>query len=595
MSIVQQYTLLKEQYQNQYAQAHKTANSIAILRLIIVLLGLYLGYLAYNMEKTAWILGIGFVTIALFLFLINKHLKCKEQVRLFEALRKTNAHELSYLEGDLSPFKTGNAYIQTDHPYSYDLDIFGEKSIFQHINRTTTAIGEKQLGDWLKNTEQLDIPAQQEAVRELGLNINWRQNFHAIGLLYVDEDLNENKFRAWLKANFPHGEKSVLRIVSYVLPILTLIALMGSFVSDVPLFSDAFKYLFFANLIIVAFQKNYIQEEHRLLSNTSSILKKYGKLLETIENQDFHAKILRGYQVELKQNNSAASSSINHLSRILNQFDTILNPFAAILMNGLFQYHLHAIFDLEKWKNTHKDLVFNWFSLIAKFEALSSIGNFAYNHPDFIFPELTDTVELDTQNIGHPLIDLDKRICNDVRFVETKFIVLTGSNMSGKSTFLRTLGVNLVLAKLGSPVCASRFVFYPFNVHVSMRIDDSLQNSESLFFSEIKRLKGIIETLDNRQKPFIILDEILRGTNSNDKRAGTQGLIHRLIAKNAVGLIATHDLVIGDMIQEYPQYLSNQCFEAEIKDDILRFDYKLKEGICQQMSAAFLMKKMDII
>ncbi len=595
MTIAQQYAQRKETFHKQYTEANKTANSIAILRLIIVLVGGYLSYLAFNMDKTGWLFGIAALTIGLFLFLINIHLKYKDKVQLYDALTRTNAHEGGYLNGDLSPFKTGNAYIQTGHPYTYDLDIFGAQSMFPHINRTTTAIGEKQLAAWVKNEEQIDILEQQKAVSELAMLIDWRQNFHATGQLHIDEDLNDTKFKTWLNTTFPYSEKSFLRIISYVLPVVTVLAMVVGYVLDNGLLFDIFKYTFFINLGIVALQKKYIQEEHRLLSNTSSILKKYSKLLELIESQAFEAKILRGYQWGLAQNNSKASAAIHILSKILNQFDTILNPFAAILMNGLFQYHLHALFGLEKWKRDNRQTVFQWFDIIGKFEALASIANFAYNHPDFIMPELTEKPILDTQNIGHPLIALDKRINNDVAFVDTKFIVLTGSNMSGKSTFLRTLGVNLILAKIGAPVCAERFVFYPFNVWVSMRIDDSLQNSESLFFSELKRLKGIINTLDNPQKSFIILDEILRGTNSNDKRAGTQGLIHRLIAKQAVGIIATHDLVIGEMIQEYPHYLSNKCFEASIKNEELLFDYKLKDGVCQQMSAAFLMRKMDII
>jgi DNA mismatch repair ATPase MutS len=283
------------------------------------------------------------------------------------------------------------------------------------------------------------------------------------------------------------------------------------------------------------------------------------------------------------------------LARILNQFDTILNPFAAIIMNGLFQYHLHALFGLEKWKINYGHKVMLWFTTIGAFEALASIANFAYNHPDFTMPIVSNNVELDLKNVGHPLIDFNKRINNDIVFRDTKFVVLTGSNMSGKSTFLRTLGVNLIIAKLGSPVCADRFVFHPFNLFVSMRVNDSLQNDESFFFAELKRLQKIMAELDKPQPTFIILDEILRGTNSNDKRAGTQGLIKNLIAKNAVGIIATHDLVISDMKKDYPDYLANHCFEAQIINDELRFDYTLREGVCQQMSAAFLMKKMGII
>jgi hypothetical protein len=595
MTLEEQYNQLREKYHNLFTQTNAIANRIAILRLVAVAIGVYGCYYAYNAGQTPMALVAGFATVVVFLFLVSRHLKYKDQARLYTALKQVNENELRYLEGDLSPFKTGQVYTETAHRYTYDLDIFGEKSVFQHLDRTTTGVGERQLADALQDNEQLDIPAQQEAVRELALNIGWRQNFYATGLLNVQENLNTHKFTAWLNTRFAHSEKSVLRMLSYILPAATVLSLAAHYIGNWPLFFDIFKGLFLLNLIIVATQKKHIGEEHRLLDNMSPVLKNYEKLLQLIENQNFKASTLKQNQAKLTVEGETASAAIGRLSKILNQFDSLLNPFMAILINGFFQYHLHAVFGLEKWKKKYKTHVLDWFSTIGEFEAHQSLGNFTHNHPDFIFPEITDKPVLDLAAVGHPLIALEKRICNDVAFTETKFIVLTGSNMSGKSTFLRTLGVNLVLAKIGAPVCAKRFLFYPFNVCVSMRIDDSLQNSESLFFSELKRLKGIIETLDKPQKPFIILDEILRGTNSNDKRAGTQGLIQRLVAKNAVGIIATHDLVIGEMVTDYPQYISNHCFEAEIIADELRFDYKLKPGICQQMSAAFLMKKMDII
>ncbi len=594
MIISEKYEQLKEQYQKRYQETQKTTNIIAGLRLFVIFLLIYSIYYFYKTEQTGALFGVGIALFTVFLMLVSCHLKYKEKAQLYQYLTLINKNEIDYLKGILTPFKAGEAYIQTNHNYTYDLDIFGKSSIFQHINRTTTAIGEAQLANWLNGETPIDILPQQKAVKELGLKLDWRQQYAAIGQLNIDEDLDIPKFKEWLNMPIIFQKSTILRGVSYILPAITIGILIANFVSNDPVFFSLFKLLFGLNLVVVAFQQKYIKEEHRLLSNTSGVLKKYSKLLQTIENEPFESELIRATALS-GGTDVRASISIHKLSKILNQFDTILNPFAAILMNGLFQYHLHALFTLEKWKIENKKAVFEWFETIGTFEALSSIANFAYNNPDFIFPEITTEAKMVSKEVGHPLIRREKRICNDVRFDKTKFIVLTGSNMSGKSTFLRTLGVNLILTKIGSPVCAERFECYPFDVCVSMRIDDSLQNSESLFFAELKRLKSIIETLDKPHKTFIILDEILRGTNSNDKRAGTQGLIHRLIAKNAVGIIATHDLVIGDMKADYPDYLSNQCFEATITDDVLHFDYKLREGVCQQMSAAFLMKKMDII
>jgi hypothetical protein len=592
--ILEQYQQLEKQYEEQALEVNQKVNNIAFLRLFSMISLLFCLYQYYNSQAIVFII-LSLIFLIAFLKLLSLHLKYKQKAQLLGLLKTINSDEIRYLGGDLTPFKMGKEYIQTDHPFTYDLDIFGDTSIFQHINRTTTPLGEEQLANWLCNLEEIDIEKQQEAVKELALKLDWRQYYLASGQLFIDEKTSLNAFQNWLNLPLNYQKTSALKVGSFVLPIITLAIVITNFVSDNPVFFTAFKVFFFLNLFIVASQKKRITEEHKLLSARDNALKKYSALLQSIENESFTATKLVVLKNGAANNGVVPSAAIRKLARILNQFDTILNPFAAIIMNGLFQYHLHALFALEKWKSKFGGKVMHWFKIIGEFEALASVANFAYNHPDFTMPILSKNIELELKNVGHPLIPFGKRINNDIVFRDTKFVVLTGSNMSGKSTFLRTLGVNLIIAKMGSPVCAERFVFHPFNLFVSMRVNDSLQNDESFFFAELKRLQKIIAELDKPQRTFIILDEILRGTNSNDKRAGTQGLIKHLIHKNAVGIIATHDLVISEMKKEYPDYLSNNCFEAEIINDELRFDYKLRTGVCQQMSAAFLMRKMGII
>jgi hypothetical protein len=588
------YKNLENKYEKLEIECRQKVNNVAFLRLFSMMALVFCVYQYYYSQALVFII-LSLLFLIVFLKLLSLHLKYKQEVKLNGLLKTINSDEIKYLNGDLTPFKTGANYIETDHPYTHDLDIFGETSIFQHINRTTTPLGEEQLASWLKNAENIDILEQQKAVKELALKLDWRQHYLASGQLFIDEKTALNTFQNWLNLPLNYQKNGALKMGAFVFPVITLLIIIGNFVSDNPIFFTAFKAFFFLNLMIVASQKKRITEEHQLLSARDSALKKYSALLQAIENEHFTSDKLNTLKNNTISENVVPSLAIGKLARILNQFDTILNPFAAIIMNGLFQYHLHALFGLEKWKINYGHKVMQWFTTIGAFEALASIANFAYNHPDFTMPIVSNNVELDLKNVGHPLIDFNKRINNDIVFRDTKFVVLTGSNMSGKSTFLRTLGVNLIIAKLGSPVCADRFVFHPFNLFVSMRVNDSLQNDESFFFAELKRLQKIMAELDKPQPTFIILDEILRGTNSNDKRAGTQGLIKNLIAKNAVGIIATHDLVISDMKKDYPDYLANHCFEAQIINDELRFDYTLREGVCQQMSAAFLMKKMGII
>jgi DNA mismatch repair ATPase MutS len=297
----------------------------------------------------------------------------------------------------------------------------------------------------------------------------------------------------------------------------------------------------------------------------------------------------------LKSGKSSAAHAISRLASLLNYLETIVNLLVSILLNGLFLFHVHVLYALERWKKANSQKIIPWLKLLGETEALNSLANLSFNNPGFSRPVVKETEALAAEELGHPLIAAEKRITNSLSFSQQRFVILTGSNMSGKSTFLRTLGVNLVLANAGSMVCAKHFEFYPYEVEVSMRITDSLQDSESFFYAELKRLQHIIQQLQAGRKTFIILDEILRGTNSNDKHNGTVGLIHKLVSAGACGIIATHDLTVSKLAEQYPSYISNECFESEIINDELVFDYKLRHGVCTRLSASFLMKKMGVI
>jgi DNA mismatch repair ATPase MutS len=272
---------------------------------------------------------------------------------------------------------------------------------------------------------------------------------------------------------------------------------------------------------------------------------------------------LQRLQQGLKTGNIPASVSIAKLGSLFNYLETVINLIVSILLNGLFLFHIHILFALEKWKLQNGKLIMPWLELLGEIEALNSFANLSFNNKNFCQPLVTDEENLTVVNMGHPLIRSEKRINNSISFAQHRFVILTGSNMSGKSTFLRTLGINVVLARAGSVVCADQFFFYPYEVNVSMRISDSLQDSESFFYAELKRLHNIIVQLESGTKTFVLLDEILRGTNSNDKHNGTIGLIRKLVASNACGIIATHDLTVAKLIEEYPGYISNQCFESD--------------------------------
>ncbi len=269
----------------------------------------------------------------------------------------------------------------------------------------------------------------------------------------------------------------------------------------------------------------------------------------------------------------------------------------AFISNGLFLWDIQWIYQLEKWQQAFKDDFAQWFSTIYQFDMLESLANHNYNHPSFVVPEFTDgEFQLEMTEGAHPLIDEKQRIGNDFHIQSSKYItIVTGANMAGKSTFLRTVGVNLILGMAGVSICAEKFKFTPTDLHTSVRTNDSLQKNESYFFAELKRLQEIIEEIKSGQKPFVIIDEMLRGTNSKDKHLGSKALIEQLVALQTSGLVATHDIELGKLLDEYPNELQNKRFEVETVDNKLVFDYKIKSGISQNLNATFLMKKMGII
>jgi DNA mismatch repair ATPase MutS len=342
-----------------------------------------------------------------------------------------------------------------------------------------------------------------------------------------------------------------------------------------------------------AFYKR-IQIEIANAEDIDKVISQYGLLLKKIEEESFHSQKLKHLQEKLKFKTEHASAHLKTVSGLFSNMDAIGNLLTASLFNGTFLFNLHVLNKLLNWKKEHAEALEDWLDVIGEFEMLNSMANFAYNNTDFVYPTLNTEFKIDFSQLSHPLLNASTRVGNEVAFHPQSFMILTGSNMSGKSTFLRSLGINMVLSGMGSVVCAKEANVHPLPVLVSMRLSDSLADSESYFFAEIKRLKQIMDELEGNAA-FVLLDEILRGTNSDDKRNGTIEVVKKVIANKAIGAIATHDIEVCLTTKEYPDVLTNKCFEVEIINDDLHFDYKLRDGICRNKSATFLMKKMGVI
>jgi hypothetical protein len=529
-----------------------------------------------------------------FSILVKLHGSAKFNSLLNKELKEINARELESINGRFDSYNTGKEFLDTHHLYAYDLDIFGEGSLFQFLNRTAGYTGALNLSDDLAGVfNPVDIEKRQHAIRELSGKLDFRQKIYALNLMIKNSEAYYTYLTDWGKNDKPVLSK-LLSVLSFISPSFIILCFIAFLITGDTSFWNLAGTFAFANIVLLLSQFNKIKSILFQSSKTDKILALYSKIVSSIEAESFSSEYLLDVQSSFKKDDFSAQLAITKLSALFGQLDNVQNPFGAFLFNAFSLYHFHVLRKLDAWKKSHGPKIEQWLSSIGTLESLSSFANFSYNHPNYVFPSLAKGPSLEFIAMGHPLIQAAYRVDNDISFNEYPFVILTGSNMSGKSTFLRALGVNLVLCNAGSVVCAQEATIHPMPILASMRMSDSLKDQESYFFAEVKRLKTISDAA-NEQVSFVILDEILRGTNSDDKREGTIRVIERFLHLNAIGLIATHDLKVCETKDQYPDLLTNKCFEVEIISDNLSFDYKLREGVCKNKSASFLMGQMGII
>ncbi len=533
--------------------------------------------------------------LVLFFFLVKKNIQLEKQKKKFETLKKITEDEILALEHQFSHFENGKEFLNPAHFNSYDLDLFGEDSVFQFINRTSTLSGKQRLAGWLQSPplDKTEIEQRQEAVRELSAIPNWRLHFLANGHLFKETpELNE-EIKQWSETELNLNRPAAIRASIIVIPLLTIFAAIPAFIGISNLWVVL---MLFIQWGILWFSRKRVTQYYEFFGRKSELLGKYMQLLEFIEEREFHSPFLLVLQKKVRTPDRA-SHIFRQLKKLVGQFEYRQNLVVALVFNSLFLWDLRCVYKLWNWHRHNRQKLAAWLDVIAETDALISLANLAYNHPEFIYPEIHDGgFTLQAKQLGHPLLPAGKRVNNDLSINGWgKVLIITGANMAGKSTFLRTVGVNLILGRTGAPVCAENLVFSPVKVYTNMRTTDNLLKDESYFFAELKRIKTVLDRLENGEKIFVILDEMLKGTNSVDKLNGSRELIRKLLELKAVALIATHDLKISEMEEEYPQMVFNKCFEIKLENDEMRFDYLLTDGVTKTMNATFLMKKMGII
>ena len=589
------YQERQEQFEVKLKEAKKRHSILAAVRLGVFGVSILACWLFWGYGPAAVFTVIG-LAIAAFLVMMKQGTKVQREIAYFKALAKINEDEVSAAYGGYVGFEEGNYYLRGEHPYNSDLDIFGRGSIFQYINRTCTLPGRDLLAGWLQfPTMEMDIIlARQKAIQELAPKLEWRQDFQAAGLAQEETREDKELVMEWVDEPSYFSTKWYFKVLMYLFPAIMFLLIALNMLEMVP--TQITVAFFFLQLAIAfAFAKR-ISHYHNKVSSRHAILAKYATLLGLIEQEKFEADWLKELQAKLTTNGKPASQHFKQLTRIVSSFESRQNILAAVFTNGLFLWDLHNSVRLEKWKDLFKEDLVAWFDVPAQFDALSSLATLAYNRPSFNYPTPEEgDFFVEAKGMGHPLLYEATRIDNDLTIAGSgHFILTTGANMAGKSTFLRGIGVNLILAMTGAPICAEQFRFVPVQIYTSMRASDSLLEHESFFYAELMKLKNIIDALQGGQQLFILLDEILKGTNSKDQQTGSRAFLEQLVSLKASGMIATHDLELGKLEQEYDGRIRNKCFEIAIEDDELVFDYKLKDGVSQSLNATFLMKKMGI-
>jgi len=351
---------------------------------------------------------------------------------------------------------------------------------------------------------------------------------------------------------------------------------------------------FFIGLAITAIFFMKTQHIYVNAGKAKETFKQYHLVLQEIENIKFTSEILQDKQQVIQSEKVIASEIFKRFSKILDAFDQRNNMLIAIVGNALFLWDLRNAIKVERWIESYKHTVKKWFEVIAFFDAENSLANFCFNHPTYTLPKIIKgkSIIRGTQ-LGHPLLKSAKRIDNDFAILDKEFYIITGANMAGKSTFLRTVSLSIVMSNIGLPVCATSFQYSPIKLITSMRTSDSLAEDESYFYSELKRLKFIVDKIQTDDY-FVILDEILKGTNSKDKAIGSKKFVEKLLGSQSTGIIATHDVSLCELENDFSE-IKNYYFDAEINNDELFFDYLFKKGICKNMNASFLLKKMKIV
>lgn len=590
-SLKQEYLKHIEESKRELGGVKKRLYSLGTLRLIIFVLTLVQAfYLPAPLFYCLIALGL---VVFLALLLIDNKLQ-KKKVYLETSIR-CYEDELKALDYDFSAFDGAPEMIDSSHSFTLDLDVFGSNSLFQSMNRTSTDYGKRVLLAWFTNPlrSKSIIEQRQEAVAELQGKKGFMHRFRVLGTINQGRSTDYQEVKDFVSSADLISSVRFWTVIKWLFPVLWVAGIVLTSLSVLPVSYLIAWYIF--TLIVSESQAKKVSRLNQIAGDKVKTLETYSKLMEAVEEESFNSRELKHLRAAFLQGGTKASLLFKRFARLTGELDQRENLLVHLLFNPFLLWDIRVSMSLERWKKNGAAAV-NWIESLGEIDAYCSLGNYAGNHPDYVFPSISEEYFVfEGKALGHPLMRREQCVRNDININQHPyFLIITGANMAGKSTYLRTLGVNYLLSCLGLPAFAEELKLYPASLVTSLRTSDSLSDNESYFFAELKRLKMIIDRLESGEQLFILLDEILKGTNSVDKQKGSLALVRQFVRLGSCGVISTHDLLLGKLEEDFPAQVKNYRFEADIEDAKLSFSYLLREGIAQNMNASFLMKRMGI-
>lgn len=595
-SVYNEYSNKLRNYGKLIEEQNKSVKTLQYLRLLIFVVGFSVTVYTFIIKNYIISGGVCIVSLIAFIYLVNEYNKETMKRKHSIALKEVNEKSIKRLSSEWREFQDDGSEFKDDkHNYSGDLDIFGNGSLFQYINTAKTFMGRKALKNRLIDPlkSSLDIKETQNAIIELATDLDWRQQFEAEGMIITDKSVDPEELYKWSEEREELYTKNWFIIFIRVLPVVTILLNLLAFSTQlisykVPCIAVLIQ------LIILAIGVKKRSTAFASIYKYKNNINIYYEMIKLLSRKNFNNEYLKNLKNNLgKPGGEYAVTAFEKLFRICDKISERNNIYF-IIVNVFLLWDYQCMIELEKWRSKSGKNLKKWLNVIGQFEALNSISIIAHDNPDWVMPDILDEkFKIKAEWMGHPLLGKE-RVCNNISMEKPRNILLiTGSNMSGKSTFLRTIGINLVLSYIGSSVCAKKFQCSLMEIYTCMRISDNLGNSISSFYAEILRIKMIVESVKENKNVFFLLDELFKGTNSIDRHAGAIALLKQLGKQGASGLVSTHDLELCDLEQQYPK-IKNYYFQEHYINNELKFDYKIREGVSNTRNALYLIKLAGI-